>query len=112
MKFLAITTHPRIYAPPTPLGAALEQVDAWLESPSVVLLPEASGYWVDVRTTLEAGRVAGPRVHDARIAALCRYHAVHSSGVPTAILGAFRTSISGILSSIECKDGHGPVSLN
>ena len=25
---------------------------------------------------LVAGRVAGPRVHDARIAAICRYHGV------------------------------------
>ena len=30
-EFLAIVTHPRIYAPPTPLAQALDQVDAWLE---------------------------------------------------------------------------------
>jgi hypothetical protein len=30
-EFLAIVTYPRIYAPPTPLGRALDQVDAWLE---------------------------------------------------------------------------------
>ena len=35
-EFLAIVTHPRIYAPPTPLGRALDQVDAWLESPTLV----------------------------------------------------------------------------
>jgi hypothetical protein len=27
-EFLAIVTHPRIYAPPTPLAQALDQVDA------------------------------------------------------------------------------------
>jgi predicted nucleic acid-binding protein len=27
-EFLAIVTHPRIYAPPTPLSRALEQIDA------------------------------------------------------------------------------------
>ncbi len=32
-EFLAVVTHPRIYSPPTPLGQALDQVDAWLESP-------------------------------------------------------------------------------
>jgi predicted nucleic acid-binding protein len=39
-EFLAIVTHPRIYAPPTPLARALHQVDAWLESPTLALLAE------------------------------------------------------------------------
>jgi hypothetical protein len=75
-EFLAIVTHPRIYAPPTPLAAALDQVDAWLESPTVVLLSESPGYWPEVRSALEAGRIAGPQVHDARIATLCSQHGV------------------------------------
>lgn len=73
-EFLAIVTHPRIYAPPTPLAAALDQVDAWLESPSVALLAEADGYWTELRAQLAGGRIAGPQVHDARVAALCRFH--------------------------------------
>ena len=32
-EFLAIVTHPRIYAPPTPLEKAIDQVEAWIESP-------------------------------------------------------------------------------
>jgi hypothetical protein len=75
-EFLAIVTHPRIYNPPTPLKIALEQVDAWLESPSLVLLAEAPGYWPELRATLQTGRVAGPLVHDARVAALCQSHGV------------------------------------
>lgn len=75
-EFLAIVTHPRIYAPPTPLAAALRQVDAWLDSPSLVLLGEGEGYWRDLRRVLESGRVTGPRVHDARIAAICRQNGV------------------------------------
>jgi uncharacterized protein len=75
-EFLAIVTHPRIYAPPTPLPQALEQVDAWLKSPSLVLLVESAGYWPDLRTVLATGRIAGPQVHDARVAALCRHHGV------------------------------------
>src|SRR5229473_8418227 len=39
-EFVAIVTHPRIYAPPTPLARALDQVDAWVESPTLVLLAE------------------------------------------------------------------------
>ena len=70
-EFLAIVTHPRIWDPPTPAGAALDQVEAWLESPSVVLLAEGPGHFGDLRTQIEAGRISGPRVHDARVAALC-----------------------------------------
>jgi toxin-antitoxin system PIN domain toxin len=73
-EFLAIATHRRIYSPPTPLQAALHQVEAWLESPTVVLLAESGTYWPMLRTQIEAGRVAGPEIHDARIAALCIEH--------------------------------------
>jgi len=34
-EFLAIVTHPKIYAPPTPLAAAIDQVEAWLEAPTL-----------------------------------------------------------------------------
>lgn len=75
-EFLAIVTHPRIFAPPTPLSSALEQVEAWLESPSLVLLAESDGYWPELRLALQEGRITGPQVHDGRVAALCRLHGV------------------------------------
>jgi len=75
-EFLAIVTHPRIYTPPTPLAAAVDQVEAWLESPTLVLLAETDGYWPELRGYLEEGRINGPQVHDARIAALCLFHGV------------------------------------
>jgi toxin-antitoxin system PIN domain toxin len=75
-EFLAIVTHPRIYNPPTPLATALDQVEAWIESPSLVLLAEPEGYWQELRSVLEGGRIAGPQVHDARVAAICRIHGV------------------------------------
>jgi toxin-antitoxin system PIN domain toxin len=75
-EFLAIVTHPRIYDPPTPLGDALEQVLCWLEVPTVVMLAETAGYGQNLHDLLAASRVAGPRVHDARIAALCHHHGV------------------------------------
>jgi toxin-antitoxin system PIN domain toxin len=70
-EFLAVTTHSRIYAPPTPLELAIDQVDAWLESPSLVLLTEDADHWPRLRALLRSGQVAGPKVHDARIAAIC-----------------------------------------
>lgn len=75
-EFLAIVTHPNIYSPPTPVETALAQVEAWLESPSVVVLSETEGYWERLRETVESGRIVGPRVHDARVAALCIHHGV------------------------------------
>ena len=75
-EFLAIATHPRIYAPPTPLRSAREQVEAWLQSPSLVLLAEESSYWPQLSAVLTAGRITGAQVHDARVAALCRQHGV------------------------------------
>jgi len=75
-EFLAVATHPRIYAPPTPLALAVDQLDAWLESPSLVLLAEDAGYWPRLRTLVLEGQVAGPKVHDARIAAICLQHGV------------------------------------
>ena len=75
-EFLAIVTHPKIYAPPTPLAVAIDQMEAWLEAPTLVLLAESGDYWKELRATIEGGRVVGPQVHDARIAALCVTHGV------------------------------------
>jgi len=75
-EFLAIITHPRIYDPPTPLSSALDQIDAWLESPTLVLLTESAQHWPTLRHLLSAGRIMGGRVHDARVAALCIQHGV------------------------------------
>jgi hypothetical protein len=72
-EFLGIVTHERIYSPPSPLSKVSEQVQAWLESPSLVLLAEGEGYWVTLAHLLATAKVTGPRVHDARIAALCIY---------------------------------------
>jgi uncharacterized protein len=77
-EFLAIVTHPRIYGPPTPTPAALDQVDAWLEAPHILLLGEARDHWTALRPLIAAGRVTGARVHDARIAALCLAHGVEA----------------------------------
>ena len=90
-EFLAITTHPRIWDPPTPTEAALDQVDAWLDSPTLSLLAEGQEHWNELRDLLRAGRVAGPRVHDARIAALCLAHGVRELWTADRDFGRFPT---------------------
>jgi uncharacterized protein len=76
-EFLAIVTHPRIFRPPSTLAQALTQVDVWMASPGLVLLGEGNGYWAHASAAVTKGRAVGPRVHDARVAALCAYHGVH-----------------------------------
>jgi toxin-antitoxin system PIN domain toxin len=70
-EFLAIATHPRIFVPPTPLAIAIDFVEAVLESPTLLVLSESDGYWAVLHGLVRASNVSGPRIHDARIAALC-----------------------------------------
>jgi uncharacterized protein len=75
-EFLAIVTRQGIYNPPAPLAVALDDVDALLESPTLVLLAESDQHWPELRALLTTSRVTGGRIHDARIATLCRQHGV------------------------------------
>jgi hypothetical protein len=89
-EFLAVVTHRRIFAPPTPLKSAMDQIDAWIESPSLVLLSEPDEYWPSLRKALEASRVAGPKVYDARVATLCLQHGVSELWSADRDFGRFR----------------------
>ena len=51
-------------------------MEAWLESPTLHVLAESQLHWPRLRALLQSGKVAGARVHDARIAALCLQHGV------------------------------------
>lgn len=75
-EFYAIATHPRIYSPPSTPEQAVAQIDAWLASPSLTVLGEPSDHWSRLSALVVDGKVAGPMVHDARIAALCLGHGV------------------------------------
>jgi hypothetical protein len=70
-EFYSVVTHPRIYRPASTFGQAIDQIEAWLESPLVVSVGEGPAYWTSLSGLLSAGKVTGPAVHDARIAALC-----------------------------------------
>jgi hypothetical protein len=75
-EFYAIVTHPGIYRPPSPPATAILQIEAWLESPSLVLLAETGSYPSALIELLRSSRPRGPKVHDARIAALCSHGGV------------------------------------
>ena len=76
MTFLAVATHPKIYAPPTPFAVAFEAVMSWRASPSLRFLGEGPGYLERLGGIALAAKSAGPMVHDALVAALCIFHGV------------------------------------
>jgi toxin-antitoxin system PIN domain toxin len=73
-EFLGVVTHPRVYRQPTSLSLAIEAVDEWLKTPTLLLFADADEYLPLLRSTLIAGKITGPRVDDAHIAALFRQH--------------------------------------
>jgi toxin-antitoxin system PIN domain toxin len=75
-EFLAVVTHPKIFSPPTPMEDALTAVETWLDATSLNVLGELDGYWSVLAELLRSSHVAGPRVHDARIAAICLQHGI------------------------------------
>ena len=76
-EFISIITHPGIYKPPTPLNEALEALAMWQAGDNLHLLSESTGYYEKLCKLALAAKLSGPRIHDARIAALCLHHGVH-----------------------------------
>lgn len=75
-EFYAVVTNPKIFPDPELPAHARAQLDAWMRSPSLQLLAETNQHWSTLERLLMSSRVAGPAVHDARIAALCHTHGV------------------------------------
>lgn len=75
-EFMGIVTHPGIYKPASTLSEALGFLDALFASAQLHLLAESPGYFEKLREIAMAARLKGPRIHDARIAAICLHHGV------------------------------------
>jgi predicted nucleic acid-binding protein len=75
-EFFSIVTHPRIYDPPSPIARAVGQLDAWLESPTLVVLSESMAHWSILRSLVTSAQISGPMIHDARIAVICMQNGV------------------------------------
>ena len=75
-EFLAGVTHPRIWRPPTEVETALACCRSWTASPLLVLVGEGPRHLDRLAELVVSGSIVGPRVHDARIAALCLQHGV------------------------------------
>ena len=75
-EFLGVATHPNVFKPASTLAEALAFMDSLMGSPSMHLLAESPGYFAKLRSLATTARLKGPRIHDARIAALCLHHGV------------------------------------
>jgi hypothetical protein len=69
-------THPRVFDPPTPAQAALEDIVSLLESPSLIMLGEGPAHIGRLSRAIRDGQAAGNLIHDAHIAALCAENGV------------------------------------
>ena len=68
---LAVVTNPRIFKVPLDSPRALDAVAALLESPTLRAIAEGPAYWPVLHRLVTEAAVTGPRIHDARIAAIC-----------------------------------------
>ncbi len=76
-EFFSIATSPRIWkdAASTP-EQAWAQLEAWFASPTLRLLHETDDFAQVLASFAARGRVRGPVIHDARVAAICVAHGV------------------------------------
>lgn len=86
-EFLATVTR-SLWSDPTPPPLAVQAIDHLMEAPTVELLAETEDHGGYLREALAAG-VVGPRIHDARIAALCVAHGVRELWSADRDFGAF-----------------------
>jgi uncharacterized protein len=75
-EFIRNVTDARIYAKPTTLEDAFDQVAAWTTAPAARLIGEGGLHLELLADVAREGRVRGPAIHDARIAAICLEHGV------------------------------------
>jgi toxin-antitoxin system PIN domain toxin len=75
-EFIGVVTSGRVYKPASPLSDVLNFIESLITSPQIHLLAESPGYFEKLRELALATKLSGPRIHDARIAALCLHHGV------------------------------------
>lgn len=75
-EFLVVVTHPRIYRPATTIQVGLEAVHRLLEMRGMTPLGESPDHIEVLGGLLRRSGVVGPKVHDARVAAICMCHGV------------------------------------
>lgn len=70
-EFLSVVTNAKIFNPPSSFVQALEQMDAWLASPTALLLHSGAQHWRILSDLTRKAKLQGGQFHDARIVAIC-----------------------------------------
>jgi toxin-antitoxin system PIN domain toxin len=76
VEFYGVVTQPKIWRTASNPEQAVDQIRAWRESPSLRLLYDSAHSLELLEELSLAGKVRGPLVHDARIAACCLSHGI------------------------------------
>jgi len=75
-EFLALVTHRRVFATPTPIADATAFVNDFAALDTCHLIGETPRHLEVLGRLMQVPGVVGPRVHDARIAAICLAHGI------------------------------------
>lgn len=70
-EFYGVVTNAKLFRAPNIGEGARNQINEWMRSPSLELLAESPNHWRTLERLLGSADVTGPRVHDAKIAAIC-----------------------------------------
>jgi toxin-antitoxin system PIN domain toxin len=72
--FLRISTNPRVFEHPLSMPEAEDIVSTWLELPATGIVEPSERHWEIFRTLTRDGKVRGPLVMDAVLAAIAIEH--------------------------------------
>lgn len=74
LAFIRISTSPRAVRRPLQAEEACSIISALLERPSVLVVEPGEQFWQTFKGMIAEGRIAGPLVTDASLAALAAEH--------------------------------------
>ena len=76
VEFYGVVTHPGIWNIPSTPAQAADQIRAWQDCPTLAILGDHERTLERLLAIADEAHIKGPKVHDARIAALCLSHGV------------------------------------
>jgi hypothetical protein len=75
-EFIGAVTNARVFSPPTSVDEAVAFVDDFASLSNCQVIGETDRHLGVLAELMKAPGVSGPRVHDARIAAICLSHGI------------------------------------
>ncbi len=75
-EFIGVVSNSRVFSPPTAVDEAIAFLNDFAERPNCTIIGETNQHLGILAALMRAPGLVGPRVHDARIAAICLSHGV------------------------------------